>query len=715
MRRALLCFTLTVFILAVALAGTAAAATIYVDKHSISPFPDGTSWESGFKTVQEGLNAAVAGDEVWVAKATYVENITLKSGVALYGGFTGLESVRGQRDFKVNETVLDGNQAGSVVKSTNDTSTATRIDGFTIKNGSGTVPSSGWFRPNQGCGVYCYKSSLTIANNLITENRTSAYTQGGGIFCYMGSPIIVNNTIIGNGLTSSTADEDGGIGIWYYCNAIISNNTISNNNGVGIRVTNNCSPSILDNTISSNTGPGIACNSYGSVTIASNIVSNNTGAWGSGINIGDGIKATITNNTIINNTDNGFSSTNGAIYSEGYPEPSLAILNNIVAFNSSGIYATQYYGVQTLKNNNVYGNTKHNYSIVSPGPGDISVDPLFVDRANGDYHLQLTSACIDAGYDGAIQAGWVDIDGEARIMGAHVDIGADEVNPDTSTPSTTLELNGTLGQNGWYISDVVASLSATDTGTGVAKTEYSLDGINWTAYTEPFTVSEEGITTIHYRSTDNAGNVEKTNQADVKIDKSLPFIYIGTPGNGLEYKLSQLVLAQWLTNDYISGIFAESGTAAVGQPIDTTSIGQKSFTVTTKDYAGFEVTETVSYLVRYDYFGVLAPINQDGTSIYEIASGRTIPVKFELKDANGNLISTAAAKLSISKVGDDISGTEVEAISTSAATEGNQFSYDSADNQYIFNLATEKLTPGTWKLRISLDDGTSKYVNISVR
>lgn len=52
--------------------------------------------------------------------------------------------------------------------------------------------------------------------------------------------------------------------------------------------------------------------------------------------------------------------------------------------------------------------------------------PLFVDRNASDYHLTPESPCIDAGDDSVVSPVWLDMDGLARIQGAHVDIGADE-------------------------------------------------------------------------------------------------------------------------------------------------------------------------------------------------------------------------------------------------------------------------------------------------
>jgi hypothetical protein len=67
-----------------------------------------------------------------------------------------------------------------------------------------------------------------------------------------------------------------------------------------------------------------------------------------------------------------------------------------------------------------------------------------------------------------------------------------------------------------------------------------------------------------------------------------------------------------------------------------------------------------------------------------------------------------------------------EAISTAASTTGNLFRYDSTAQQYIFNLSTKlgyvnpdgstisSYSQGTWTLKILLDDGTSRSVNVNL-
>ena len=93
---------------------------------------------------------------------------------------------------------------------------------------------------------------------------------------------------------------------------------------------------------------------------------------------------------------------------------------------------------------------------------------------------------------------------------------------DITPPVTTVTLAGTIGASGWYTSDVMATLTATDEGSGVKQTEYSLDGTTWHVYSGPITISTEGTTTLRYFSADQAGNNEIAKTETFKIDKTAP-------------------------------------------------------------------------------------------------------------------------------------------------------------------------------------------------
>ena len=116
--------------------------------------------------------------------------------------------------------------------------------------------------------------------------------------------------------------------------------------------------------------------------------------------------------------------------------------------------------------------------------------------------------------------------------------------------------------------------------------------------------------------------------------------------------------------------------------------------------------------MSYPWSGFLQPINADGSSIFKL--GSTVPVKFQLAAASAG-ITNAVARLSCAKVSNGVVGTEMEAVSSAAATTGNLFRYDATTNQYIFNWGTKGLTVGTYRLSIDLGDGVQRIVNVSLK
>jgi parallel beta-helix repeat protein len=352
-----------------ALAVASASATVYV-KWDAAGTPDGASWDTAYHTVAQGLNAASSGQEVWVAAGTYVEKVILKSGVKLYGGYSGIGS---SHDPLANVTVLDGNHSGSVVTAPTGATTATVIDGFTIRNGSGTIDAGG---SASGGGVYAVSASPTISNNVITSNAATAthgWGTGGGIFLRTSNAVVTGNTISYNTVTGT--EGDGGGICSFSSGSTISGNTISRNmantgvyagHGTGIyscggsdQITNNriidntfigsmiggginCSDPtsavvISGNTITGNTGSGVYCRS-GSPLISNNTISNNLSVPASyvfacGIECQSGSNPTITGNTISSNSSYGILLS----VSESYEQCNSVISGNTITGNGGGI------------------------------------------------------------------------------------------------------------------------------------------------------------------------------------------------------------------------------------------------------------------------------------------------------------------------------------------------------------------------------------------
>jgi len=98
---------------------------------------------------------------------------------------------------------------------------------------------------------------------------------------------------------------------------------------------------------------------------------------------------------------------------------------------------------------------------------------------------------------------------------------------DNTKPATTDN-----APSGWQSSAVTVSLSANDAGSGVANTQYSVDGGGYSSGTS-VTISSDGIHTISYFSTDVVGNIESPKTATVSIDTTPPDPGANDPGNYL--------------------------------------------------------------------------------------------------------------------------------------------------------------------------------------
>jgi len=124
---------------------------------------------------------------------------------------------------------------------------------------------------------------------------------------------------------------------------------------------------------------------------------------------------------------------------------------------------------------------------------------------------------------------------------------------DAAPPVTTASVSGTVGQNGWYTSDVAVALAATDDSSGVNATKYSFDGVSWSQYSSPLVLSAEGSSTVYYYSIDNAGNTEDINSLNVKIDKTAPSApVLNDPG---EWDIDGNVAVSWsASSDATSGM-----------------------------------------------------------------------------------------------------------------------------------------------------------------
>jgi len=237
-------------------------------------------------TIQAGIDASIDADTVLVQPGTYVENINYNGKLITVASLflTTADTTY------ISQTIIDGNEFGSVVTIASGEDSTTVLLGFTITNG---VSGSGG-------GIYCNNSSPSLNNLTITSNTVWAWegghgfgggiacwydsspslnnvtisdNLGGGIYCYNSSPSLNNVTITGNytkfgDSLNSTNGKGGGMDCRSnssptLTNVIIADNSADNAGG-GINCMNNSNPSLQNVTITGNTsysGGGIHCRS----------------------------------------------------------------------------------------------------------------------------------------------------------------------------------------------------------------------------------------------------------------------------------------------------------------------------------------------------------------------------------------------------------------------------------------------------------------------
>lgn len=314
--------------------------TLYVNV-SATGENTGDSWTNAFTDLQTALDSAISGDQIWVAAGTYTPSITidgasdprkaafvLKSGVEVYGGFTGNEKKLFKRQLNPSLTVLSGD-IGTLGSDTDncyhvvyaDGVTDAVLDGFTVTGGRGYGGTS--HVNYQGAGMRTTNCALTVANCAFTDNKVGIagpvfFAQGGGMANYNSALTVTNctftanqagnrsNNIIGTGggmynegVYGSYTNEQSSVitGCTFSDNLASSMNyPQSNGGGGGGMVNNQCSPTVDRCTFTANiAGCGGGMLNYLAVqlTITNCTFVRNT-------NIGDGLGGAIFNLTRAN-------------------------------------------------------------------------------------------------------------------------------------------------------------------------------------------------------------------------------------------------------------------------------------------------------------------------------------------------------------------------------------------------------------------------------
>ena len=368
------------------------ATVIFVD-YSSSGTNTGASWTNAFTTLQPALNAASAGDSIFIAEGTYKPTLDPSSGTAsgntrdyafyldkdikIYGGFAGTETALSQRNSASNPVILSGDLGGNSPTTITDDcyhvfiteglSSAAVLDGVTITygnaNGSGTISYSGrTFDRDKGGGLYVTiisgYTSPTLEDVIINYN-TAAF--GGGMYNDKSSA-----SLTGLNIHNNTSTNKGG-GMYNYDSPLtLSGVTIENNScvneGGGMNNQYSGNITITETYIAGNTadeGGGMYNGSSSSTTTLTNVtISGNTASTHGGGIMNTGTSTTALTNVIIsgNSAGNSTSCYGGGIMNTG--TSTITLTNVIISGNSanSGGGITNNGSSLTIMNASIYGN-----------------------------------------------------------------------------------------------------------------------------------------------------------------------------------------------------------------------------------------------------------------------------------------------------------------------------------------------------------------------
>jgi hypothetical protein len=296
--------------------------------------------------------------------------------------------------------------------------------------------------------------------------------------------------------------------------------------------------------------------------------------------------------------------------------------------------------------------------------------------------------------------------------------GADQFtyDPDTTAPisSATPSPAPLAGNDGWTTGPVTVSVSSDDgtCGSGVKNINYSASGaqtiplMTVAGASTSFQVSNEGVTTVTYYATDNAGNVESAKTLTVKIDNTAPRVVFGTPPTGSPYLLNQPVAASYSCIDQVGGMDGGVGVATCNGPVPngsnivTTPVGTYTFTVNTADKLGNATSQSTSYNVTYKIC-----LQYDPT---KLSSARPYVFRVQICDFNNVNLSISSIHLTATAV----DGDPAKAKALGNVNPGNVWQYGPASSpgaSYVYILDTLGLTSGSHLLSFTVQGDPSPH------
>ncbi len=417
----------------------------------------------------------------------------LKSGVALYGGFDGTETTRVERDWVAHETILSGDIGTPGEKTDNSyhvvtgngTDATAVLDGFTVT----AAYADGAFPRNRGGGMRNVNGSPTVRHVTLRENeaRTSNFASiGAGMFNDQGSSPLLEDVHFERNVAER---QSGGLGNRNGSNPTLRRVVFFENEagvlGGGMTNESGSAPVLIDVQFIRNRSGGWTggLDNYQASPSLYNVIfhGNECANYGCGMTNDTGANALIVNALFVGNRKLDGGETGAAGLQNNSSSPTLVgvtFAGNEAPDGLAGGLGHRGTGTVTLRNVVFWGNGTElvdeaggaldvSHALVeggfAGGTAVLDADPLFVrppspgtdatwgtpDDDYGDLRLSIGSPALDAGDAAHLPADLVDLDedddtdevipldldGEARVVDAALDLGPYEGGVTVSTES----------------------------------------------------------------------------------------------------------------------------------------------------------------------------------------------------------------------------------------------------------------------------------------
>jgi hypothetical protein len=343
---------------------------------------------------------------------------------------------------------------------------------------------------------------------------------------------------------------------------------------------------------------------------------------------------------------------------------------------------------------------------------------------------------------------------------------------DSTPPVITPNVSGTLGNNGWYTSDVTVSWSVSDaessvstqSGCGSSSVSSDTSGVTFTCSatsaggttSQSVTVKRDATAPTIAFADRSAPNAAGWNNTAVTVNWTCSDAASGATSAGVSQTISSQGANQSATGtctdnagnsasntqtginidttaptltpviipnpiilggsatvssgaaDALSGLVSQSCGA-----LDTSSVGSKSVNCTATDNAGNSASASASYQVIYPWSGFFQPVDNLPT-VNSVKAGQAIPVKFSLGGNYG--LSIFAAGYPKSQQVACSGGAPIDDVEQTVTAGNSSLQYDAANGQYSYTWKTDKSWAGQCRqLVVRLVDGTEHMANFKFK